>query len=514
MRHRHSIVTTALSLILLAAAGTASALSDEIEISAAGLDSRELFERGRDAFHRAWFERADELLGETVAVDPELAIAQAYKAASESFLYRDPAGRIARARQAGHANEAERMMTDALLSFTEGDYESTVATLRRLLETHPDDRYARHALGFTLIDLGRTREGVGVLSSLLADHSDFVAAWNHLGYAYLDLGDLDRAEQAMARFVTEDPDNPASHDSWADVLVEEHRYDEAVASLTRATLLEPTYAYGMAHLGDVLLADGSPVLARAAYHRAIEMASADSPRYELVARQRIAATWVRQLQLDAARTELGALTAAADSLADPGSALAGVRARMTIELVNGDAEAAGQTLELYQRRVADLGEHGADLGEPTQITFFEGWLSVVEGNLSDADALLGDLEAAADEDDLDALALADRLSGEISMAQLQYADAIEAFESAGADDPLVAVRLALAYEGDNKPAAAQALFDSAAACEDVDIGCALAATLAAPLFDLDWSLPALPLPQLPPSQEPPPEEPDDGSVSI
>ena len=514
MRRQHTIVNTTLALSLMAAAGIAPAVAGEIEISAAGLDSRELFERGRDAFHRAWFERADDLLGETVELDPELAIAQAYKAAAESFLYRDPADRIARARQAGHATEAERLMVDALLAFTDEDYESTVTHLRELLDSHPDDRYARHALGFTLVDLGRADEGIPVLRALLADHPDFVAAWNHLGYAYLDLGQIDRSAQAMGRFVSDDPDNPAAHDSWADVLAAQHRHDEAVASLTRAILLEPDYAYAMAHLGDVLVADGSFKLARAAYLRSMEMASDRSPRFQLVARERIAATWVRQLQLDAARSELGDLVAAADALGETGSALAAIRARLTIELVNGDAAAAGQTFELYRQRVAGLGELGARFGEPVQLTFFAGWLSVARGDLAEAGALLGDLDTDADEGDLDALVLGARLSGEISMAELEYADAIVDFESAGTDDPLVAVRLALAYEGDDKPAAADALFESAATCQTVDVGCALAAALAAPLFEIDWSAPETSIPQLPAPPEPAPEELDDGSVRI
>ena len=94
MRTRPTLFATILALTLPALAGSGPAAVGEIEVSAESLDSRELFERGRDAFHRAWFERADELLGEVVALDPELALAQAYKAAAESFLYRDPGDRI------------------------------------------------------------------------------------------------------------------------------------------------------------------------------------------------------------------------------------------------------------------------------------------------------------------------------------------------------------------------------------------------------------------------------------
>jgi predicted Zn-dependent protease len=500
--------------MLIVLAGTCTARAAELDISAATLDSRELFERGRDAFHRAWFERADDLLGETVEVDPEFAVAHAYKAAAEAFLYQDPSETIARARRASNATAGERLMVNALVALAQDTYEGVLGALEALLDSHPEDRYARHALGFTLIDLGRAREGIPVLGSLLADFPEFIAAWNHLGYAYLDLGDLDRAEQCFARFVSEDPDNPAAHDSWADLLTEQLRTDQAIASLTRATLLEPRYSYGMIHLGDVLVIEGSPALARAAYRRSIETAAATPSRFPLIARERIAATFARQIQLEAARSALDDLIAAADAAGEPASALAAIRSQLAIAITDGDSTAGAQSLRAYRERVANLGDRQAELGEPWQLTFFAGWLSAAEGDLAAAEERAGQLEAAAADGDVEALVLAARLYGEISMARLDYASAIEAFEAVGADDPLVAVRLALAYEGDDKPAAAAALYEYAATCPTFDVGCALATALAAPLFELDWSLPGLGLPRQPPPQEPPPEDQDDGSVRI
>lgn len=514
MRRRHPAVRTALALVLIGLAGPSGARAAELDISAATLESRELFERGRDAFHRAWFERADELLRETVEVDPELAIAHAYKAATEAFLYRDPSETIARARRAANVTAGEQLMVDALVALAEDEYEPVLGALGSLLDSHPDDRFARHALGFTLIDLGRAREGIPVLGSLLTDFPGFIAAWNHLGYAYLDLGDLDRAEQCFARFVSEDPDNPAAHDSWADLLTEQLRTDEAIASLTRAILLEPSYAYGMIHLGDVLVIEGSTAPALAAYRRSIEIAAAIPSRFPLIARERIAATFVRQIQLDAARSALDDLVAVADAAGEPASALAAIRAQLAIAITDGDSHAGAEALRDYREHIATLGDRQADLGEPSQLTFFAGWLSVADGDLAAAEARAGELEAAADRGDVEALVLAARLYGEISMARLDYAGAIEAFEAVGADDPLVAVRLALAYEGDDKPAAAAALYEYAATCPTFDVSCALATALAAPVFEVDWSLPGMAIPQQPPPQEPPREDPDDDSVRI
>lgn len=496
--------------LIAVAAGAAAPAAEPADDPA-----RALFEEGRDAFHRAWFERADDLLRQALEVDPELGIAHAYEAASLSLLYGDPAASIERALAASHSTASERLMTEALVAVARTDVASALDAVQRLLELSPDDVYARHTLGFLLVDLGRPEQGAAVLSALLADSPGFVAAWNHLGYAYLDLGDLDRAERAFAELLARDPDNPAAHDSWADLASARLRTDEAIASLTRAMLLEPTSAYAMLHLGDVLAADDRAMLARAAYRRSIEMAPPRSARLELVARERTAAVWARELQLDAARSELERLVMAADRLDDQAAALAALREQLTIDLIRSEGDAARGALDDYARRVDALGDSASTLGEPSWWTFFAGWLSVVEHDLDDAEAMIVELDERAEQGDWAAGPLAARLDGELGLAGFEYADAVEAFEEAGSDDPLLAVRLALAYEGDGKPGAATALYESAASCRSLDVGCAVAAAIAAPLFDLDWSAPELPLLPAPPFHAPEPEEePEDGAVRI
>jgi Flp pilus assembly protein TadD len=189
-------------IVLLSAGALCSPLcAQEVQISASTGDALALFDRGRDAFHRTWFEEADDLLAEAIAVDPNLAIAQAYKATAETFLYFDAADRMIRALElADDASPGERLMVAALAAFVDGDYESAALTLREIGSLFPDDRWARHALGFTLVDLGSPEQAIPILTRLIEDHPGFSAPWNHLGYAYLDIGESSFAEQAMASF--------------------------------------------------------------------------------------------------------------------------------------------------------------------------------------------------------------------------------------------------------------------------------------------------------------------------
>ena len=502
---------TAILGFFAAAEGPVSA--QQVEITAGSAEARVLFERGRDAFHRTWFERADELLAESIRVDPEFAMAQAYKAAAEAFLYFDGSDRAARAIElAAGATAGEQLMVAALAGFIDGDYESTAVTLHRIVEDWPDDSYARHALGFTLVDLGLPERGLPVLEALLEDEPTFFAVWNHLGYAYLETGDWVRAEQAMVRFVAEDPSNPSARDSLADVLAAMGRTDEAVASLTRSILLDGSYAYGMQHMGDLMVLEVEPQMARSAYLRSLDMADVYSPRFELVVRERIAATWLRQFQFESADAALEELHALAEELDEEGTALAAQRARLTLHLTTGAAGAAESLLAVYSQQVGALGDTATNFGEPSYLDFFTGWQAVVDGRFSDAESALTRLESAVTHEGSVEIFLGARLHGELALAQLQYDEAVDAFELAGGSDPLVAIRLALAYDASGRPAAAVALFETAAMCETFDVECALASALAAPLFDLDQVVPDYVFPG--PEEPEPEEEPDDGSLAI
>ncbi len=509
-----SLQTGVLIAILgcLAAAGTPVA-AQQVHITSSSAEARAVFERGRDAFHRTWFERADELLEESLKVDPDLAMAQAYKAAAETFLYFDASDRAGRAMElAKDATPGEQLMVAALASFIDGDYESAAVTLRRIVEDWPDDNYARHALGFTLVDLGFPEKGLPVLEALLEDDPAFFAAWNHLGYAYLETGDGARAEQAMTRFVAEDPTNPSARDSLADAMAAMGRTDEAVASLARSILLEERYAYGMLHTGDLMVSEGNLQMARAAYERSLDMSAAYSPRFELVIRERIAGSWIRQFQLERADTVLEELGMVAEKLGDDNSALAAHRARLTVSLTTGDAHAGEEVLEAYSRQVEALGDGAVDFGEPSFLDFFAGWLAVVDGRYADAEAAIADLEGTMEDGGSIELILGSRLLGELALAQSEYDEAVDAFEMAGGSDPVVAIRLALAYAASGRPAAADALFETAALCSTYDVGCSLASALAAPLFDLDHVLPDYGFPGFAEPQTD--DESDDGSLAI
>jgi uncharacterized protein HemY len=82
---------------------------------------------------------------------------------------------------------------------------------------------------------------------------------------------MGESREAMFRqMVQEFPESPMRYFSLGRLLVDEKRWPEAVAALTDATRIDPTYAAAFVTLGDAHAALGAKVAAKAAWQQALQ----------------------------------------------------------------------------------------------------------------------------------------------------------------------------------------------------------------------------------------------------
>ena len=76
-------------------------------------------------------------------------------------------------------------------------------------------------------------------------------------------------EAMFKEMVRQFPDSPMGHFSLGRLLVDEKRWPEAVAALSDAVRLDPTYAAALVALGDAHAGAGSKAEAKATWERAL-----------------------------------------------------------------------------------------------------------------------------------------------------------------------------------------------------------------------------------------------------
>ena len=77
-------------------------------------------------------------------------------------------------------------------------------------------------------------------------------------------------EAMFKEMVRQYPDSPMGHFSLGRLMVDEKRWTEAVAALSEAVKLDPTYSAALVALGDAHIGSGAKDLAKAAWERALK----------------------------------------------------------------------------------------------------------------------------------------------------------------------------------------------------------------------------------------------------
>jgi tetratricopeptide (TPR) repeat protein len=279
----------AAQLHIILVLGCTAATAQEMPVTASER-GREIFIKVRQAHQVAWFEKTDDLIREAMVVEPDMAMLHAYASVLDYLLYRDPTASVAKARElAGNLQGPEKRMVDALVLYAEENYEGVEAALKDVLAVYPNDPYARHRLGAVQISAGRHEEGVATLRALIKDQPDYPGAWNHLGYGLLALNRTDEALDAFRNFLAGSAGNPSAHHSYGEGLLRAGEVDAAIGHFTRATLIEPRFAYAWLHMGVILQEEGSDLQAYNAYLRAGQASELYGERFKEAVRKRIEA---------------------------------------------------------------------------------------------------------------------------------------------------------------------------------------------------------------------------------
>lgn len=170
-----------------------------------------------------------------------------------------------------------------------GDTDAAAELLEKAVATDGELRMARVMLG----DIYKERGNYLAASRNYeaATRLDPYTPTNHynLGVTYQLLNRLQEAAGSYLRALALDPKDARSCMNLGTVYLAMGRFDESVAYLEKATQLDPQSSQAWSNLGVAMDARGSPVLAEAAYRKAIEVQGVS-----LVTLQNLAANLVSQ----------------------------------------------------------------------------------------------------------------------------------------------------------------------------------------------------------------------------
>jgi tetratricopeptide (TPR) repeat protein len=160
--------------------------------------------------------------------------------------------------------------------------DEAIAVFKGLLERFPNNdeivKIARSSLSSIYADLNDFAKAEAELETIFAKNPDDAGINNDLGYLYADQGkNLEKAEAMIRKALAEEPDNYAYLDSLGWVLFKRGKFEEARGPLEKAQADTRADSTIPDHLGDVYFQLQEPIKAKAAWERALKLATEAKP---------------------------------------------------------------------------------------------------------------------------------------------------------------------------------------------------------------------------------------------
>ncbi|HEY8176321.1 MAG TPA: hypothetical protein VIF32_11545 [Gemmatimonadaceae bacterium] len=250
------------------------------------------------------------------AVSPELSVAQ-----REAQLARGIAA-------LANASAPELLFALYTREVVAGRTQSAQQALRAAAALVPNDADVQYALHATQRAGSSFADAIRMDKEFLARFPDYGPAYNTHAYTLFTSGDRPAAYEAIQNYVRLAPSQPNAHDTWADLLILDGRFDEALAHIQTSMKLDSTWAGGALKTGAIKLVTTTPDDARTWFARARDMSPSTASRIE--PHYWVATSYVVTHDAKSALRELSAIGDEVTAAQLPAAAGALVHQRMAI----------------------------------------------------------------------------------------------------------------------------------------------------------------------------------------
>jgi tetratricopeptide (TPR) repeat protein len=168
----------------------------------------------------------------------------------------------------------------ALLALSDKETDKAIATFEKANKVKP---YSRELIGWyaeTLIQAGKTAEGIALITDMLAHDKSWGQGYDLLFVQYRRSGELEKAEQVLRDRVASDPANATGIQNLANYQLATGRYDQAETTIKKLLGDKKTFPTGALLVGDFYVRAKKNDQALATYEAGEKENPADSVKYK------------------------------------------------------------------------------------------------------------------------------------------------------------------------------------------------------------------------------------------
>ena len=253
-----------------------------VPITTTSDEARQLYTQARDLQERLRATDAFAIYQKAIAKDPEFALAY-FGAANTSGSAKEFRALLERAvALAPKTSPSEQLLIKSAEAGANGDPAAQKKLLEKLAKLHPTDKRVLTQLGTYY--MGRQDYAVAAKTFERAVKADpsYNPPYNQLGYAYRFIGKPADAERAFKKYVELLPTDPNPHDSYAELLMEQGRFEESIKSYERALTVDPNFIASYVGIGNNQIFLGRGEAARATFGKLFKVGRNDGERRQAI----------------------------------------------------------------------------------------------------------------------------------------------------------------------------------------------------------------------------------------
>ncbi len=262
----------------LASRGQATDSSNDIPLTTTSNAARRAFQGGLENLENQQTDRAHLDFRAALSADPNFALAHLFLA-YDSTNPTEEAAELAKARSLGaNASKAEQLLIEWLAGSREGEYVPAISAMNDLIAQYPEDKFLLYLAGRWMVQRGNYDAAQHLLERATVIDPNYPAALNELGYAYAFTGSFYLAYESLDKYVTVEPGEPNTEDSYGEISRMAGEYERALTHYRKALQYDSRFIWSQAGIADTYMLMGKESQARAEYAKAMAMSSSPGDR--------------------------------------------------------------------------------------------------------------------------------------------------------------------------------------------------------------------------------------------
>lgn len=277
---KREIVIPSLFLLALLASTLAA---QEIPITTTSDEARALYIQARELGDQLRLKEQKSLLEQALVKDSTFARAYLDLAYRQQTIA-DIRAYVAKAAVFSEkASPAEQMLAQALQAQLDNDRGKEKELREDLAHLFPNDKRVWYNLGLFEQNLqGNVEASISHFLKAIEIDPKYHIAYNNLGYAYSTLGRYDDAERTFRKYVELLPNESNPHDSYAEVLMKQGKFNESIAEYKKSLAIDSTFYFSLLGLGTDYAFIGNGDEGRAQFKKLFDSPARWVERYQAV----------------------------------------------------------------------------------------------------------------------------------------------------------------------------------------------------------------------------------------